>query len=228
MAGLILLAGGGEFQAGYEEADRFALSQTSSRSGPVAIVVIANDGGGPRAAQNGQRWFEKLGAPKVVQFLFTELAQSQSATAARQLSEARLVYIAGGDPQFYLQTLQGSPVWQAIYAAYQNGAVLAGSSAGAMVLMQQVYTPGSGLVKPGLSLVADTVFAPHFNTFGRQWVSKLQAALPQSRVLGVDEKTTIVGQPGGEWQVYGRGAATIYPAGDTQPLIYRSGQPFSL
>src|SRR5438128_10018311 len=42
--------------------------------------------------------------------------------------------LVGGDPGHVAQVLRGSAVWRAMFAAWLGGAVLAGSSAGAMAL----------------------------------------------------------------------------------------------
>src|SRR5205085_712826 len=53
---------------------------------------------------------------------------------AAEAAKGRLFYLVGGDPGHVAQTLRGSRVWEAILSAWQAGAALAGSSAGAMAL----------------------------------------------------------------------------------------------
>ena len=54
--------------------------------------------------------------------------------AAQAIGEADLIYLSGGKPTYLLDALAGSAVGDAIAAAHERGAVLAGCSAGAMVL----------------------------------------------------------------------------------------------
>jgi cyanophycinase len=112
-------------------------------------------------------------------------------------------------------------------AAYQAGAVIAGSSAGAMVLCDNYYNPPADEVVAGLGLISPACVLPHHNTFGRQWASRLAQRLPHSILLGIDEQTGMLDDgPNGAWRVYGRGVVTLYRGG--QPLVYAASQVFEL
>lgn len=227
MGGLIILGGGAEFQKGNEQADQYALQQAGGPASPVVILPTAGgaDGGIPMASRNGVEWFRSLGARHVEALPLTNRTDATNPELAARLVGAKLIYMAGGNPVHLLEALEGSKCWEAIQAALANGAVVGGASAGAMVLMEYLYDPSSGKVRPGLGLVPGAVFAPHFNSFGKKWVPQLQAALPHSLLIGVDEKVAIIGQDN-NWQVYGRGWITIYRQG--KPFKYQGGQPFKL
>ena len=51
-----------------------------------------------------------------------------------KIKGAGLIYLSGGDPTYLAETLRDSLVWNAIVNEWQNGASLAGCSAGAMAL----------------------------------------------------------------------------------------------
>ncbi len=227
MAGSILLGGGGEFQKGNEAADRFALEQAGGLDAPVLIIPTAGgaDGGIGMASRNGVGWFRQLGARQVEALPLTNRQEADDPALADRLTQARLIYMAGGSPTYLLHALQGSACWAAMQKAFEAGAVLGGASAGAMVLMQYLYDPSTGSLVEGLGLVPEAVFAPHFNAFGRRWVDKIRAARPDALLIGVDEKVAIIGQ-GNEWQVYGRGWVTLYRG--SQAAKYQGGQPFKL
>ena len=59
--------------------------------------------------------------------------------AAQAIGEADLIYLSGGKPAYLLEALDGSAVGRAIAAAHERGAVLAGCSAGAMVLAGHTF-----------------------------------------------------------------------------------------
>ncbi|HEX2910348.1 MAG TPA: cyanophycinase [Chloroflexia bacterium] len=225
MTGLIVLAGGGEFEKGYETADRFALEQAGGPEAPVVIVPTAGgaDGGIPMASRNGVNWFRQLGGRNVEALPLATRQDANKSEIVQQLEKARLVYMAGGSPAYLLEALKGSAAWEAMQEALNSGAIVGGSSAGAMVLAQYMYNPSTGEVIPALGLLPNTLFIPHFNTFGRKWVDKIQAALPDVLIIGVDEKVAIIGR-GNDWQVYGRGWITLYRKG--KPAKYQGGQPF--
>ena len=76
--------------------------------------------------------------------------------------------------------------------AYENGAVIAGSSAGAMVLCQYYFDPATSKVVEGLALVPNTCVLPHHNTFGKRWAAQLTTLLPDAVLLGIDEHTGMI------------------------------------
>jgi cyanophycinase len=145
------------------------------------------------------------------------------------LRQSRLIYLLGGFTGYLGQTLAGSTAWQAMLDVYAQGAVIAGSSAGAMVLCQYYYDPALKKVVTGLGLVPGACVLPHHNTFGKNWSAQLSAQLPQVTLLGIDERTGMIDDASTDqstrWQVYGQGNVTLYQQG--KPLVYRKGQPFS-
>jgi cyanophycinase len=105
--------------------------------------------------------------------------------------------------------LLDSRAWEAALEAYRNGAVIAGSSAGAMVLCEHYYDPGRGKVERGLNLVPNACVLPHHNSFGKNWAGKLKALLPGVTLLGIDEYTGML-MEAGKWTVYGGGQVVLY------------------
>lgn len=227
MPGLLLLSGGGEFQKGNEQADLFALEKAGGADAKVVIVPTAGgaDGGIPMASRNGVNWFRSLGARNLEALPLSNRADADRPDLVAALAAADLIYMPGGSPAYLLEALNGSKCWEAMQQAVLDGKVLGGASAGAMVVMEHLYNPGSGAVRPGLGLFPNAVFVPHFNSYGRKWVSKIQAAIPQALLIGVDEKVSIIGW-GNDWQVYGRGWVTVYRQG--KPYKFQGGQPFKM
>lgn len=74
-------------------------------------------------------------------------------------------------------------------SAYQSEAVIAGSSAGAMVLCKYYYDPVNAQVIEGLNLVERICILPHHNTSGKDWVPRLKNQLPDIILVGIDEET---------------------------------------
>ena len=112
-------------------------------------------------------------------------------------------------------------------AAHRAGAVVAGSSAGAMVLCEHYFDQASGEVLPGLNLVPGSCVLPHHNSFGHRWQRKLSAILPDVLLIGIDEETGMLNDaPGGRWTVLGRGAVTLYFGGTK--TVLRHGHFFDL
>jgi len=227
VAGLIVLAGGAEFQKGFEGADKFLIEQAGGPDAPIVILPTAGgaDGGEGMAARNGTNWFRQLGGRNVEAVMVVDRQSADDPALAAKIAQAKLIYMAGGSPIFLLNSLQGSAAWNAALQAWQNGAILGGSSAGAMVLAEYLYNPSGGGVVKALGLLEAGAIMPHHNNFGRGWYDKLNAALPGKTLLGISEKTAMIGQ-GNDWQVYGKSWVTVYRAGQAAKFVV--GQPFKL
>jgi cyanophycinase len=172
-------------------------------------------------------WFRSLGARDVAVVPLTDRASAEDATVATELERARLIYLLGGFTHYLGQTLAGSASHLALRTAHAAGAVIAGSSAGAMVLCEHYYDPTEGQVRPGLGFVPRACVIPHHDTFGRGWAPRLAPALPDAVLVGVDEQTGMLDDGAGRvWRVAGAGAVTVYWQGDVQR--YAAGETLEL
>jgi len=230
MAGYLLLEGGAEFGGQMAEPDLRAMELAG---GPGALICIiptaaAPDNNAQRAGNNGVRWFRSLGAKQVELLPLVDKASANDPHIADRISQSRLIYMLGGFTGYLGETLKGSASWQAMLRAYEAGAVIAGSSAGAMVICQYYFDPARGQVVEGLELVPNACVLPHHNTFGKAWAPRLSKLLPDVVLLGIDERTGMLddGDEGRKvgWRVYGQGTVTLYHKG--QSKVYRAGESF--
>jgi cyanophycinase len=227
--GYILLAGGAEFSGQMAVPDQLAMQLAGGPDAPISILptAAAPDNNHRRAGQNGVNWFKHLGATNVSSLMLIDTTSANDPAIVAALSQTRLIYLLGGFPRHLAQSLMGSRSWQAILAAYQSRAVIAGSSAGAMVLCEYYYDPGSSLVMEGLNLIKDLCILPHHDTIGKAWVPRLKKLLPNIALLGIDEETGIIsGVSERVWQIHGKGRATLYHDGHIEE--FGPGQGFSL
>lgn len=227
--GFILLEGGNEFQGQMQAADRLALALGGGPAIPVRIIpaAAAPDGNHRRAGANGVRWFQGLGAAAVRAVDLIDRASAERSDVAAEIETAGLVFLLGGCPGYLAETLAGTRCWQALLSAFRNGAVIAGSSAGAMVVCGCYYDPGAGRLRNGLGLVQGVCVLPHHERNGPSWAQKI-GRLPTGLVLlGIDEETGVVNDdPAGLWSVYGKGAVTLYA--HAGPAVFRHGQRLEL
>jgi cyanophycinase len=216
MAGWLALAGGAEFQSGCDEADRMLIDAAGGAGAHVAIVptAAAAEGAPKMAAANGVRHFNRLGA-QAEGVMIVDAATANDESLAAQLAAARLIYIAGGDPGYLLRCLRDSLAWRAMLDAWRAGAVLAGSSAGAMVLCDAMWNPSASRVEPGLGVVRPAAVVPHHRV-GSAWVERLRDALGDDySILGIAEQTALIWDSAG-WCVAGPGGVTIYARGQIE------------
>jgi cyanophycinase len=221
--GYLLLEGGAEFGGGMSEPDLRAIEIAGGRDVPIAILptAAAPDQNHERAGRNGTRWFRSLGATRVDLVPVIDRESANDPKLAGRLRSARLIYLLGGFPQHLGETLKGSLVWEAALEAFKAGAVIGGSSAGAMVLCGHYYDPHHGRLLVGLDLLPKACVLPHHNGFGRGWAGPLSVQIPDDVLIGIDEQTGIVNDSEGAWTVYGARKVTIYQAGKTE--VYGRG-----
>jgi len=227
--GYLVLEGGAEFGGRMAEPDRRALALAGGPEAPIVIIptAAAPDHNHERAGQNGRRWFTSLGARQVHVAPLLDRTSANEPGVAAMLRDARLIYLLGGFTHYLGQTLQGSLAWQAAREAHAAGAVIAGSSAGAMVMCQFYYDPQRNSIEQGLALVANACVLPHHDTFGQRWAPRLTNLLPQAVLIGLDERTGLINDgPNGAWTVYGQGSVTLYRHGQAQRVA--SGTTVSL
>ena len=220
MKGVIALVGSGEFTPAMDEVDRLLLEATGRERPRVAIVPTASwPDGEPvfrRWAEQGIAHFEALGADPVP-VLVQDRDSAGDPDAAAAISGADFVYLSGGKPGHLLDALRGTALGAALGEAHDRGAVVAGCSAGAMVLgAHQLRVGGGRFLQPpvgwqdGLGLAPGLVIVPHYDAFPETMVAPLALTVPKgSVVVGIDEETALVGRDG-TWQVHGRGRVTIW------------------
>jgi len=229
MAGYILLEGGAEFGGQMAVPDRRAIELAGGFDARISIVptAAAPDNNHERAGRNGERWFSSLGAKRVSVLPLTDQDSANQPAIVEALRASRLIYLLGGFTHYLGQTLASSAGWRAMLTARENGAVIAGSSAGAMVLCQHYYNPEEGQVVEGLGLIPNACVLPHHSTFGKGWATRLTGLLPNAVLIGIDERTGMIDDgDDGRWNVYGQGAVTLYRGG--QAATYPSGESFAL
>lgn len=138
---------------------------------------------------------------------------------------ADFIYFSGGDPGYLLSVLENSLLWKAINTKYQEGLLLAGSSAGAMVMGHSVITnPGAFFVPfsnahltQGLDIFAYPVI-PHFNRVSSFMYKKFSFDF-----VGIDEDTALVIQAGSA-TIMGKGKVLVKKGNDIK--IYNESDTF--
>jgi len=227
--GYLLLEGGAEFGGRMRDPDLRAIQLAGGFNAPLRILptAAAPDDNHRRAGGNGVRWFESLGARNAMSLPLIDKTSANDEKIAQSLRDAKLIYLLGGFTHYLGQTLKDSLAWKASLEAFQNGAVIAGSSAGAMVMCEFYFDPGSGKVVDGLNLVPSSLVLPHHNTFGKNWAARLTKQIPDVTLIGIDEQTGMLNDgENNSWNVYGAGEVTLYRNGIVE--TYKAGKSFSI
>jgi cyanophycinase len=234
MKGAIALVGSGEFTPALESIDRELLAATGRTRPRVALLPTASvpDGEGVflRWAEMGRQHFRALGA-EVEVVLVRDRRAAEDAAHVQAIGEADLVYLSGGKADFLYDVLAGTAVERAIHEAHARGAVVAGCSAGAMVLADRRFrlrrrVPFPPSWQPAFGLVPTAAVAPHYDALPETLMLLCILSAPRgSVVLGIDEETALVGRAG-SGQGPGRGRVTV---GRGRPRTrHRDGEIFRL
>ena len=211
MAGEVGLVGGEEFRPGCESMDLEIMRASGQNPAKVLIIPTAAAFSGPaKAASDGVRHFSSLGGD-ASRLMVLDKGQANDAVFIQPSRGAGVVYFTGGSPDHLLATLRESELLKTILEAVEGGAVLAGSSAGAMVMGSLMRRPRSGQWVEALGIVPGVAVLPHHEgrdpaETSRQLISQAPAGLT---VLGVDARTGCLGRPG-SWRVVGSGKVTVY------------------
>src|SRR5919206_3139519 len=162
MPGPLALVGGGEWREG-GTFDRDLLAESGAEEVLVLPTAAAYEHP-ERAVEWATDWFAGLGA-KVRGLMVLARPDAENEANVAAIRESRFLYLSGGSPLHLRSVLKDSPVWDALVAAWHDGAVLAASSAGAMVLCDPMVDPRGGAFTLGLGLVAQVAVIPHHDTW---------------------------------------------------------------
>ncbi|HEV2369210.1 MAG TPA: Type 1 glutamine amidotransferase-like domain-containing protein [Acidimicrobiales bacterium] len=211
MSGPLLLVGGAEWREGCT----FDAEALEAAGNPEVLVLptAAAYEYPERAVEWAQRWFAGLGG-KARGLDVLRRPDAEREVLAAEVRAARFVYLSGGSPMHLRSVLKDSAVWQALVAAWQDGATVAGSSAGAMVLTDPMVDPRGGAFTLGLGLCGGFTVVPHFDSWSedkaRRTLELAPAGLP---VVGIDERTALIRDPDGSWRAGGAGRVEVYVDG---------------
>ena len=127
------------------------------------------------------------------------------------LQHAKLIFITGGDQSRFMNVVLHTPIQQAILKAYNNGATVAGTSAGAAMMSSHMITGNHLLgdtiyhetfralrkdnieIQEGLGLLTSAIVDQHFIVRSRY--NRLLSAIakyPALPCIGIDEATAII------------------------------------
>lgn len=216
MPGILALVGGGEFSDGCDF-DRTLLDAAGTDRIVVLPTAAAFEHPG-RLVERAVQWFAGLGATATGLDVLNRRDAVDPANA-EVLRAARLVYLAGGSPMHLRSVLKETPLWEALVDAWQGGAVVAGSSAGGMVLTDPMVDPRGGAFTVGLGVIAPLAFVPHADTWSDEKLHRTQSLAPAATpVAGVPERTALLRHPDGRWEAAGAGEVRIWLHGEPAGL----------
>jgi cyanophycinase len=217
--GTLALVGGAEWRDGCRKFDA-ALLEAAGTDEVLVLPTAAAFENPRRAVETARLYFEELGG-NVSGLMVLGRTEADDETNAAVVRSSRFIYIGGGSPMHLRSVLKGSRLWDALLETWNDGAVLAASSAGAMVLCDPMVDPRGGAYTVGLGLLANMPIFPHHDTAPAHLKERSMELRPDSAVLvGIDEQTALLRDPDGAWRVAGQGSVTLYGPGANDVATY--------
>src|SRR5262245_53512315 len=213
-AGTFVLVGGKEFAAGLDGLDARLLAASGAKE--VVVVPAAAAFEHPeRVSVRAAAHFAPLGAG-VRALDVLHRAEADAAENAEIVREAGFVYLADGSPLHLRSVLKDSALYDALLASYHGGGVLAASGAGATLLCDPMVDPRGGAYTVGLGVVRNLAVFPYHGTAADHLRERSIDLLPSGATLvGIDEQTALIRDPGAAWRVAGAGVGTLYDGRQT-------------
>ncbi|NNG41076.1 cyanophycinase [Flexivirga sp. ID2601S] len=166
--------------------------------------------------------FSRLGAPQIDAVNPRTRVASSDQELRDLVDNATGIFLSGGNQLKLSQLIVGTPLGESILKAYERGAVVAGTSAGASIMSQFMISMGDEGVTPrqrssqltaGLGLLPGVIVDQHFDQrarYGR--LLSLVATSPSLLGMGIDEDTAAEITDGTELTVVGSGAVFVVDA----------------
>lgn len=216
MTGHLALVGGGEFSDGCS----FDAGLVEA-SGAAEVLVLPTGAAyehPQRLVEQAVSWFDQMGvAARGLDVLARPDAQSAQHAAA--VADSACTYLVGGSPMHLRSVLKDSLVWGALVAAWTDGATVAGSSAGAMVLCDPMVDPRGGAFTLGLGLISGLAVVPAHDHWSEEAAHRTRQMSPAGLVVaGIDERTALIRHPDGSWRSEGAGSVAVFLGGDPADL----------
>ncbi len=222
---MLALIGSGEYLPPIEPVDRYLIEHLPSTPRVICLPTAAGTEGEERIRywmNLGEQYFSQLGV-EVRALPVIDRSSANNPDYAQQIRQANFVYLSGGQPAHLFRTLRDSLVWREILAIVEKGGLLAGCSAGAMIMGERI--PAFPLWRKAFNLLPGTAIAPHFDEIPDSAIKFFKLLTGRRiRIVGIEANTALfVNQS--RLQVVGAGGVTIisqrlrqsYQAGETIP-----------
>lgn len=221
--GSLFIIGGGSRPA--EMINRM-IDEAGLRESGYAVILPMSSSMPDSAIIWSSEQFIEAGITTITGFNFLP-GETPDPTKIDSLKNAALIYISGGDQNKFMSIVAGTEIEQAIHSAYKNGALIAGTSAGAAVMSKQMIT-GNELRYPeysatfrtiesenlelaqGLGFLQSAIVDQHFIWRSRH--NRLLTAIienPDMKGIGIDESTAILVR-GNQAEVVGEAQVMVF------------------
>lgn len=189
------------------------------------VTVIATASGVPdEVLPVYESVFKRLGAGSVCTLGVRDRKEAADPQSIAMIADSGVIFFTGGDQLRLTNVLGGSDMLEAIRERFQSGAVLAGTSAGAVALSTtMIYNGGAadalrkGSVKmsSGLGFVEGLIIDSHFLERGRfTRLMEVGATNPEHLGVGLGEDAAVIIHPNRVLEAVGSGHVILVDSRD--------------
>jgi cyanophycinase len=190
------------------------------------IVILPMSSSEPdTSAWYAKRQFTKQNINNVTYFNFTKGVEPNKYWLD-SLKNAKMIYVSGGDQNRFMEVVNNTPIYDAMHFAYENGATIAGTSAGAAIMSKKMITGNEHKhpeytgefrtiesenieIKEGMGFTNQLIVDQHF--VWRMRMNRLISVAiehPEALAVGIDESTAIWVK-NGKFKVFGESQVIV-------------------
>jgi cyanophycinase len=224
--GTLIIIGGHEDK----ERDCTILKEVAQLVGGGKLVVATVASHQPEGYFKAyKKAFGKVGLNDLTELYVEDRAESADEAKLTALVSATGVFFSGGDQLRISSQVGDTPFEGHVKRIYEDGGVIAGTSAGASAMAEIMMVRGASgesnrigdlHMAPGLALISDVIIDQHFAERGR--IGRLLGAValnPRILGIGIDEDTAVIVH-GRCFRVVGSGAVYVVDgAGSTRSNV---------
>ena len=236
--GILIAIGGSESKGPKIDIDNSILSEVvrNSKFGIDSNIIIIPTASSYQNEVDSQYriTFERIGCKNIKTLFISSKDQVDSVINLDLLKNSNIIMFSGGDQSKISECFLGTKFLNDLKNKFNSEHfVVAGTSAGAMCMSENMITGGKKKVKCGLglSLISELIIDSHFAE--RDRLSRLVEAVsiyPNRIGVGLSEDTAIIIQ-NGNFRVIGSGNVTVFNSSnieDSEFNVLSPGDKFSI
>jgi cyanophycinase len=220
--GRLFIIGGGDISASVVDK---MIHESGIDKGGYGIILPMSSEEPDSAVFYTKADFVERGCTNINGLIFKK-GQAWTTAMIDSIRNARMIFISGGDQSRFMDIIAGTPVKKAIHEAFDKGALVCGTSAGAALMSKKMVT-GNELKHPsndgvfnsmeaknieiieGLGMMENVIIDQHF--IKRKRLNRMVCASmenPDCVCIGIDESTAILVN-GNDATVYGKSQVVV-------------------
>ncbi|MCA1770250.1 MAG: cyanophycinase [Halomonas sp.] len=221
--GRIVAIGGAEDRTSDLEVLKQVFALAPEGNSEVAVIATASSIP-DEVLPDYEAAFSRLGASRVHSLSLRDRRQAADPDTVRLIEQSGVIFFTGGDQLRLTNVLGGSPVLTAIRQRHEEGAVVAGTSAGAAAMPGTMIYNGAAAdalrkgavnLTLGLGFVDGMIIDSHFLERGRfTRLMEIGASNPEHLGVGIGEDAAVIIHPHGILEAIGPGHVILIDSRD--------------